>query len=944
MDVGPGRLGPAGPGRLGPAAGGRWTLAGRDLFGVADAALAAGNQVTSVSSLHEAADAEPPDLVIVCVPKSGDADQPTAVRAATAQAAQLARELLAEDRLAGARLVFLTAGAVAARPGDRITDLAAAAVWGLIRSAQAEHPGRFILADVDGLTGTADVADLAGGAVRRLPEALALGEAQIAVRPDGVLIPQLERFGTEGSLRPAADRPPWRLGLAARGSLTGLALLPTPEPPAPLAPGQVRVAVRATGLNFRDVLNALGMYPGQAPLGSEGAGVVLETGTEVTGLSLGDKVLGLFGDGCAGPVAVTDARLLARLPGGWSFADGSTAPAVWLTAYYALVELARLTPGQKVLVHAATGGVGMAAVQLARHLGAEVYGTASPGKWPALRSLGLDDEHIASSRTTEFADKFLAATGGRGVDVVLNSLTGQLIDASLRLLPRGGQFIEMGKADIRDPAAVGAERPGISYRSFDLTEAGSEQLNRMLADVLALFDGGALQRLPVQAWDVRRAPDAFRFMSQAKHIGKVALTVPVPLDANGTVLITGGTGTLGSLLARHLVTRHQARRLLLVSRSGPSAADAAELAGDLAELGVTVDILAADVADRDALAAVLARIPAEHPLTAVVHAAGVIDDGVIGSLAAERIATVLRPKADAAWHLHELTRDLDLAAFVLFSSAAGVFGAAGQSSYAAANSFLDALAQYRHDLGLPATSIAWGLWEDRSKLTAHLGTVETSRLRRSGLLPLRQQAGLAVFDEALQLDRATAVGTGIDVRAARDSGERHPLLRGLLPTASRPLNRASAGSGPTLAQQLSAAAAPQRAALLTELIRGHAATVLGHASQDAVDADRAFKELGFDSLTAVELRNRLNVASGLRLPPTVVFDYPTVSSLSRYLLAELVPAEPVPGAPTNPADALDPAELDADAQSASAAEILRLIETELGRGATITPSSTPRES
>jgi polyketide synthase 12 len=287
---------------------------------------------------------------------------------------------------------------------------------------------------------------------------------------------------------------------------------------------------------------------------------------------------------------------------------------------------------------------------------------------------------------------------------------------------------------------------------------------------------------------------------------------------------------------------------------------------------------------------------------------------------------VLRPKADAAWHLHELTRDLDLSAFVLFSSAAGTFGGAGQSSYAAANSFLDALAQYRRDQGLPATSIAWGLWEDRSGLTAHLDGTDIARLRRGGLLPLRRDTGLAVFDAALGLAQATIVGTGLDPRA---NGEPHPLLRDLVSMTGGPAG-ALASAGPTLAQRLAAADAPQRAALAADLVREHAATVLGHLNHDEVAADRAFKELGFDSLTSVELRNRLNAATGLRLPPTIVFDYPTVSALGRHLLSELVPSAPAVAEPDPVAAVTDLPAAGPGTASATPEEILGLLEAELG--------------
>ncbi|MCW5254804.1 zinc-binding dehydrogenase, partial [Streptomyces sp. SHP 1-2] len=286
-----------------------------------------------------------------------------------------------------------------------------------------------------------------------------------------------------------------------RGSLDGLALLPS-DSERPLGATEVRVGIRAAGLNFRDVLIALGTYPGEAPLGSEAAGVVLEVGSEVTGLVPGDRVMGLLMDPF-GPVGITDHRMVVPMPEGWSFTQGAAMPLVFLTAYYALTDLGGLRSGERVLVHAAAGGVGMAAVQIARHLGAEVLATASEPKWGTVRALGVAEERIASSRDLGFRERFLRVTGGEGVDVVLNALAGDFIDTSLDLLPRGGRFLEMGKADIRDAEAVAGARAGVRYVSFDLLEAGPDRIQEMLRDLVALFARGALTHSPVRTWDVR---------------------------------------------------------------------------------------------------------------------------------------------------------------------------------------------------------------------------------------------------------------------------------------------------------------------------------------------------------------------------------------------------------------------------------------------------------
>ncbi|MEV6766990.1 zinc-binding dehydrogenase, partial [Streptomyces sp. NPDC051105] len=325
-----------------------------------------------------------------------------------------------------------------------------------------------------------------------------------------------------------------------------------------LGVGEVRIGVRAAGLNFRDVLIALGLYPGDAPLGSEAAGVVLEVGAGVVDLVPGDRVMGLVLDSF-GPVAVADRRMVVRMPEGFSFVEAASVPVVFLTALYGLVDLAGLRAGERLLVHAAAGGVGMAAVQLARYLGAEVFATASEPKWGAVRALGVPAERIASSRDVGFREAFLGVTGGEGVDVVLDALAGEFVDASLGLLPRGGRFIEMGKADLRDPGVVAREYPGVRYRSYDLFEAGPERIQEMLLEVVSLLERGVVGLAPVRVWDVRRGGEAFRFLREGRNTGKVVLRVPAGLDADGTVLITGGTGGLGAVFARHLAATHGVR-------------------------------------------------------------------------------------------------------------------------------------------------------------------------------------------------------------------------------------------------------------------------------------------------------------------------------------------------------------------------------------------------
>jgi NADPH:quinone reductase-like Zn-dependent oxidoreductase/acyl carrier protein len=872
-------------------------LVGEDTLGLAVALAGAGAAVRvglDLAGLAAAATAgEPvPEVVLACA-GTGALDDgsgaPAQARAVAGEVLGLVQEWLAGETFAGSRLVIVTRGAVAVRPGEDVPDLAAAAVWGLVRSAQSENPGRLVLADLP----AGELAGDGDAGMAALAQALGGGEPELAVRQGTAYGRRLARPG--GELAPPGDGNPWRLEVTAGGTLAGLGMVPYPQAAAPLGPGQVRVAVRAAGLNFRDVVTALGMVSRDAGagahlLGGEVAGVVLETGPGVAGLAAGDRVLGLAG-GAFGPVATADERVLVRIPAGWSFAEAASVPVAFATAWYALVDLARARAGQKLVVHAAAGGVGMAAVAVGRHLGLEVFGTASPGKWPVLAAMGLDEAHVASSRTAGFADQFRAATGGEGADIVLNSLAGELTDAGLGLLRPGGVFIEMGKTDIRDATRVASDHPGVAYRAIDLGWAGPARIGQMLAEIVDLLANGRLAPLPVRAWDVRRAPDAFRFMSQARHVGKIVLTVPpdqaAPRPA-GTVLVTGGTGTLGKLVAGHLAATGRARGLVLTSRSGPAAPGTAALAAGLAVRGARVQVTACDVADRGQLARVLAGIPAGAPLTGVIHAAGVLDDGMVTAQTPARLAAVMRPKADAAWLLHELTRDADLDAFVLFSSAASAFGSPGQANYAAANAFLDGLAGHRLATGLPAVSLQWGLWADASTMTGRLGHGDLARIARGGLIALSAAEGLALLDAALARDEALLVPAPLDIAGMRAQAARGQA--GGIPPLLGNLVRVAGGPGPvgvpvadTLRRQLSGLDPAEQDQFVLDLIRDQAATVLGHASPEAVPPGATFRDLGFDSLTAVELRNRLQAATGLRLPATLVFDYPSPQVLATWL-------------------------------------------------------------
>ncbi|WP_371409293.1 SDR family NAD(P)-dependent oxidoreductase [Micromonospora zamorensis] len=771
-------------------------------------------------------------------------------RATLAGTLEIVQSWLAQDR-PDTVLVVATRGAVAVTDEEDV-DLRLAPVWGLLRSAQREHPDRFVLVDMD------EPVDLPTVAA-----AVATARPQLAVRGGRIHAPRLVSAASDILIPPAGDS--WRLGVVNRGTIEGVGFVPNPDADRPLGEGEVRVAIRAAGMNFRDVLITLGMYPDpQAVIGSDGAGVVLEVGPGVTDMAPGDRVFGLL-PGTMAPVGVTDRRLLAPIPHHWTYPQAAAIPVAYLTAYYALTHLAKLQPGENILIHAATGGVGTAATQIAKHLGATIYATAHPTKWHTLTP-HLPPTHIANSRTLDYQHQFPHQ------HVILNALAGHHTDTSLNLLHPGGRFIEMGTTDLRHNTHH--THPHLTYHPFQLPHTHPNHIHHMLTTLLNLFHHNHLHHPHTTTHPIHHTHHALRTLQQATHTGKLVLTLPTPPHPTGTTLITG-TGTLATHLTHHLASTGAAN-LVIASRQGPNSPHADELRRAATEHGASVTLVACDISDAQQVADLLAGIPAEHPLTTVVHTAAVLEDTPIASLTPEQLDAVLKPKIDAAWNLHQQTRHLNLSAFVLYSSISGTLGAPGQANYAAANTFLDALAHHRHTQGLPATSLAWGLWEETSAATERLTRADLARMRRSGVLPLSTQEGLALFDAAVGLPSPSLVAARLDPRAVNGT------------TRSR--RTASGGTSASLLQRLTALSEPERHDAAVELVRAHVGTVLGHDGAEAVAADRPLKELGFDSLTAVELRNRLNAATGLRLPTTVVFDHPTVIALAEFLLREIFDA------------------------------------------------------
>ncbi|HEX2080595.1 MAG TPA: type I polyketide synthase, partial [Longimicrobium sp.] len=598
-----------------------------------------------------------------------------------------------------------------------------------------------------------------------------------------------------------------------------------------------------------------------------------------------------------------NARVVWPAPAGCTPAEAATLPITFLTAYYGLHHLAGIRPGDRVLIHAAAGGVGLAAVQLAQRAGAEVFATASPGKWEALRALGV--RHVMNSRTLDFADEVLRLTDGCGVDVALNSLTGDFIPRTLDTLARDGRFLEIGKRNIWSPEEVAAVRPDVAYHVYDLARLLAEQpeaLGGMLTGILQAVERGELRPLPRTEFPITAAPDAFRYMAQAKHVGKVVVTHPVDEEAAPSVrgdrsyLVTGGLGALGLAVAERLAERG-AGGLVLVSRSAPGE-EAAQRIAEMERRGTRVVTARADVAEPAQAAALFADLPRDLPaLGGVVHLAGVLDDALLHEQAWPRFERVLRPKADGAWNLHALTRDTPLDFFVLFSSLASVLGSPGQANYAAANAFLDTFAGYRRARGLPALSVGWGPWAGDG-----MASVLSGRRGAQGIRLLAVEQALDTLEWLLGGDRAHALVAAADwaefARQLPADALPAPLAGLGVEAAPRP-----ADAEPELLAELRRTHPRRRHALLAAHVAKQVRAVLGLDASHALDPQQGLSSLGMDSLMAVELRSRLQSSTGQSLPATMAFEHPTIDAIAGYLASELMMQEDTPGGEEEPAPA-----------------------------------------
>jgi myxalamid-type polyketide synthase MxaB len=609
-----------------------------------------------------------------------------------------------------------------------------------------------------------------------------------------------------------------------------------------------------------------------------------------------------------------------------TFAAAATLPTAFLTAHYALNQLAQLQAGERVLIHAAAGGVGQAAIQLAQRIGAEIFATASPSKWEWLRSQGI--QHLYSSRDPDFVAAVMATTQGEEIDVVLNSLTGQFIDHSFAVLRSAGRFVEIGKTEVWDPQDVARVRPDVAYFLIDLiqiTQDHPHRIQAMLHDLFNQFEQGQLQPLPQTIFPAEQATEAFRYMQQAKQIGKIILTQEPPhplIHSTGRYLITGGWGSLGLLVARWLVERG-ATQLILVGRHAPSPVAKAAIAA-LQQTGTTITLIQADIADPIAVHQTLSPY---LPFQGIFHAAGAIDDGILQQQTWERFETVMTAKVEGAWNLHCLTQDYPIDCFVLFSSAAALIGSAGQANYAAANAFLDGLAHFRRSIGLPGLSVNWGAWSQvgmAARLKQARRQAEPPSNRSSTIAPDR---GIAVLEALLRAAQTNPVAQ-VGVLLIDWSSWTGPVTPFLSQVVSQNTSKSVTNivPQPSLGQRLkTASAVDYRAQLLTDLT-AQVAKILG-LNAATIDPTQGLSELGLDSLTTVELRNWLQTELGCRLPATLLFDYPTIAALTDYLVQTIAPspAEQLILAPSA-TEALQ-----SDIQQLSEAEAEELLLAELDR-------------
>ena len=832
---------------------------------------------------------------------------------------------------------LITRGAQPVGRKMNATAVAQAPAIGLLRVMLSEHP-HFTCRGIDlSPTDLASDETLLWRELRRNDS-----DREIAFRGEARYVQRLGRGKPTREQRLDADEP-MRLGSHERGHLDSLRFAPFQAPPC--GAGQVLIEVKAAGMNFRDVLKALALYPGDAPdaraFGDEIAGVVIAAGSGVTHVAPGDRVFGITAFGLA-THALSRAGDVRRIPINLSFEEAATIPVVFMTAWHTLKNVARLRAGDRILIHAGAGGVGMAAIQIAQHLGADVIATAgSAVKRSLLETLGV--KNVIDSRRADFAHAVMELTGRRGVDVVLNSLAGEAIPMGLSCLAEFGRFIEIGKRDIyqnsRIPLWPLRRNASFHVVAMDAVFGGDEELTRqLLHEITEMVEQGALAPLPFRSFPACRVDAAFRLMAQGKHIGKVVvafserfvprrgepLARPFAIKQDGCYLITGAFGGFGKILAQWLV-ECGARHLVLTSRSGSATPEAQAFISDLQERDVDVRVVRADVGSAEEAARLVAGIRAGgQPLRGVFHLAMVIDDAPIASLTRERIRTVMAPKAYGAWLLHKETRDMELDCFVMFSSVSSIFGNPAQANYAAANAFLDSLAHHRRALGLPALTINWGVLGGEGYVARNARVAEF--LARQGTVAISPREVVSLLESFLNEGVDQVLAIRVDWSKWRQffrGLQANPLLERIF--ASGVESQEAGGQTSDWRSKIESAPPEERGEVIRKAITDVVGSVL-RIKPESLRDDQPLTDLGLDSLMGAEIENAIESAIGVGLPPTSLMRARTIGQIVT-LIADHMGAKTRESLPTPSAVAPEPAnaeEVDVDALSDQ--DIDRLLE------------------
>jgi phthiocerol/phenolphthiocerol synthesis type-I polyketide synthase C len=873
------------------------------------------------------------DIVVVFPPRDVDESLPEQSQLELAQSrTRLVADIVKTISRMGARnsprLWLVTRGAHQLEPHEQVT-LAQTGIRGLARVLNFEHSElKTTIVDLDA-EGTGSVGAL-------IEELLAGGEHdEVALRSGQRYVHRLVAAPTTatGELAPeerhtlvnVGGPDAFRLQLDQAGRLDGLKVHAVKRIP-PEA-GHVEVRTTVSMLNFSDVLKTMGLYPGlngRAPvIGGECVGVVSALGDGVDSVQIGQRVIAV-GPGTLGSHVTTVEDLVVPVPDELSDHQAATFGVAYMTAWHSLREVGRLAPGERVLIHSATGGVGLAAVAIAKMIGARVYATAgSDAKRHLLSELGA--EYVGDSRTVAFADEILEITDGEGVDVVLNSLAGKAITRGVEILAPGGRFVELGKNDVYADASLGlaalAKSASFSVVDLDLNlRLQPKHYRRMLQDILARAVEGELQPLPVTDFDFDHVIDAFRLMASGNHTGKIVVSMPVggsvraiasppqPLvSSDGGYIVVGGMGGVGFVAARWLA--QQGAGIVVVNgRSGPDAETMADISKLNAD-GMRVEVVTGDIAAPETAEHLVQAVEnAGFRLRGVLHSATVLDDQIVLNMSESAVERVYRPKVTGGWRLHTATAHQDLDWWLTFSSAASLLGSPGQGAYAAANSWLDGLVAYRRSRGLPAVGINWGPW-------AEVGRGQS--FANFGFSMITPELGMAALQRVLAADRSATVVFGLDARQWFQSFP--AAAQSSLFAEMRDASTVERRRGGKLQAELAAMPPSERPARVASTIADEIRAVL--RSSDPIDHNEAMASLGLDSLMALELRNRLESSLGTTLPAALVWAYPTISDLAGALCERMGFEQTTDTAEEEAALAEDEMQLLADLVAASEAEV-----------------------